>query len=90
MTDIKAFLEKVRKDIKGAKVAYIVFDGDELVSIRQTSNKILAIREDELVGVYDATAKDSDIIDDCLVCIDAYKEKQVEQSERLNKALGVA
>lgn len=90
MVDIKEFLAKVRSDIKGAKNTYIVYDSHDFISIRQTSNKTLSIRPDNLVGVYSASSTDTDIIDDCLHYFEEYERKQAEQSERLNKAMGVA
>lgn len=90
MVDISTFLKKLRSDIKAATPAYVVYDGQNLLSIRHTSSKILAIRPENLVGVYDAKSTDEDIVDDCLFQIEQHNERQARQSERLNEAMGMA
>lgn len=89
MIDISAFLEKVKRDINGAKETWITYDGVEFQSIRQTSKKTLSVTENELVGVYNAQSKDTDIIDDCLEHIEQHEKKQAEQSRRFNQAMGM-
>ena len=90
MIDLSVFLKKVRRDLRACDLVYITFDGVKLISIRGSSNKIKKIRDINLTGVYYASATDMEIVDDCIIHIEEYHKRQAAQSERLNKAMGLA
>ena len=86
MSKLELFLEKVKNDIRGGECAYVVFNGEDFKSIRQSSPKIINIRSDHLVGVYDKNSTDFDIIDDCLDQISIYEQRK-KNSTLLNQKM---
>ena len=86
MSKLELFLEKVKNDIRGGECAYVVFNGEDFKSIRQTSSNVENIRFDHLVGVYDKNSTDFDIIDDCLDQISIYEQRK-KNSTLLNQKM---
>ena len=86
MNDLDQFLRKVKNDIKGGVIVYILYDGVNFKSMRETSSKIESIKGAELVGVYDKQASESEIVEDCLCQLKSYQKKQKER-DSLNEAM---
>jgi hypothetical protein len=85
----KEIIDKYKRACKNGNSAWIAYIDGKVQVIRSDSTKIDRLTPDITIGVYNAKADESQILEDILHHVEQYERVKAEQSKRLDEALGV-
>lgn len=85
----KEIIDKYKRACKNGNSAWIAYIDGKVQVIRSDSTKIDRLTPDITIGVYNAKADESQILEDILHHVEQYERVKAEQSKRLDEALGI-
>ena len=82
-------IQKYKRACKNGNSVWIAYIDGKVQVIRSDSTRIDRLTPDITIGVYNAKADESQILEDILHHVQQYERIKAEQSKRLDEALGV-